>query len=204
MDRPMSSRTKTTLNARLAELGDAVTAADTHVRQLERDHANTEAEVARLGNARVEAFAERNDALADTLAGERTKTEASVAELAERLKGAHRAVQRAKAEQCEFAAHHLAELIRERMPDAEAAAEAVTNALDALAAAYQTWTAIEADSMALLRLAGQRTTSQPRFPETLRELIRDARRAGGVNVPLPLPAEHRSVVRREPVSKAAA
>ncbi len=42
---------------------------------------------------------------------------------------------------------------------------------------------------ALLRVAGRDPSVLPRFPELLANLSRDARRAGGVGVPAPLPGQ---------------
>jgi hypothetical protein len=48
---------------------------------------------------------------------------------------------------------------------------------------------VESEAAALLRLAGRDTRDLPRFPELLANLVRDARRAGGVGVPTPLPGQ---------------
>jgi hypothetical protein len=89
--------------------------------------------------------------------------------------------------------------VRERVPQAQAAVQAVAAALTALRAAHHEWTSIEAESMRLLRLAGQRTDIQPRLPAALAALVRDARRIE-VDVPLPLPTAMRvAVATAEPV-----
>lgn len=93
---------------------------------------------------------------------------------------------RAEDDASTFAADHLEALLRERLPQAREAVKAVKDALHALQAAHSAWHAVESDSMRLLRRAGQNTTSQPRFPERLAELVRDAQRAGAVDVRLPL------------------
>jgi hypothetical protein len=80
-------------------------------------------------------------------------------------------------------------LIAEREPDARAAAAAVEQAVEQLGRAYAQWSGVESDVAALLRLAGRNAGTLPRFPELLANLVRDARRAGGVDVPLPLPGQ---------------
>jgi hypothetical protein len=183
----MSTRRKS-LNSRLSELEELVVVARTHERDVERDHVAAQAEVARISEARLEAFAIQDEAAAATLALEREQAERTVADFAERAEGARRAVLRAEVEASTFAAANLQALLRERVPQAQEAVKAVTDALEALDAAHAAWHAIEADSMQLLRLAGQDTRSQPRFPERLADLVRDARRVGGADVPLPLSA----------------
>jgi hypothetical protein len=185
---------KRPLSSRLAELGEAVAAANVYARDVERQHRAAEADVARLTEARVEAFAAHDENAAEELQGERTAADATVAEFAERLEGARRGVQRAEAERAEFATHNLAGLVSERAPEAQAAVRAVTDALDALQAARGAWSAAESECMALLRLAGHNTSSLPRFPEALSNLVRDARRAGGAVVPVPLPREQQAHV----------
>jgi hypothetical protein len=68
------------------------------------------------------------------------------------------------------------------MPEAVAAARAV----EQFGHAYGQWQAVAAEIVGLLRLAGG-DTSLPAFPERLASLVRDARRADGVQVPPPIP-----------------
>jgi hypothetical protein len=184
----MTARRKQPLTHRLTELGEAVAAAGMGVRDVETEHEAATAALARIGEERVEAFSVGDDEHARQLAADRAQAEAHVAELAERAEGACRAQQRAKTEQAEYATHHLPDLLRERRPDGEAAAQAVMEALSALQSAYKQWQAVEADSMALMRLSGADTRSQPRFPPALEGLLRDLKRAGGVEVPVPVPS----------------
>ena len=178
---------KRSLNARLAELEQAVDAARAHERAVERQHRETQAEVVRISEARLEASAAQDEKTAKTLAAERADAEQRVAEFAERAEGAHRATARADVELGAFAASNLPALLRERVPDAQAAVKAVRDALEALDKANGAWQAVESESMRLLRLAGRDTRDQPRFPERLADVVRDARRAGDTVVPLPLP-----------------
>ena len=144
-----------------------------------------------MAEARIEAFAAQDDTAADKLAVDRAEAERVVSEFAERLEGARRATHRADVELSTFAASNLAALLSERVPQAQAAVGAVTQALEALTSAHSSWLAVETESMRLLRLAGHDTRDQPRFPERLAELVRDARRAGDEIVPLPLPVARR-------------
>jgi hypothetical protein len=178
-------KTRQPLNTRLGELEQAVAAARAREREVEREREIAKAEVARITEGLVEAFARGDEVAAGRLASERADAEWAVA--AERLEGARRATQRAEVELSTFARENLEGLLRERVPQANAAAHAVTDALEALHAAHAEWTSVEVASMALLRLAGQRTDSQPRFPPALAALVRDARRVDAGNVPLPLP-----------------
>lgn len=178
---------KTPLNKRLAELEQSVVAARVHERDVERQHEAAQAEVARISEARLEAFAAQDEKAAKALAAERADAEQRVAEFAERAEGAHRATARADVELGAFAASNLPALLREREPDAQAAVKAVSDALEALDRANGAWHAVESESMRLLRLAGRDTRDQPRFPERLADVVRDARRAGDIVVPLPLP-----------------
>jgi hypothetical protein len=186
------------LNTRLGELETAVAAARAREREVEREREIAKAEVARITEALVDAFARGDEVAAERLTSERADAERAVA--AERLEGARRATQRAEVELGTFAREHLDELLRERVPQANAAVHAVADTLEALLAAHAEWTSIEAASMGLLRLAGQRTDNQPRFPAPLAALVQDARRVDAGEVPLPLPVAPQPAARlvREP------
>jgi ABC-type taurine transport system substrate-binding protein len=108
-------------------------------------------------------------------------------EAGERLEGAKRAVARAEVERSTFAVENADGLIAERRPDALAAVEEVEAAVQRLSEAHGRWHAVSGEVAGLLRLAGRDSRDIPSFPAELEELVRDARRAGGVPVPAPLP-----------------
>jgi hypothetical protein len=176
------------LTARLIELGVAVRAAKQRERECEQAQRRFAADVARLTDVIVDAHADGDDARAAKASRERATLEAGGArEAGERLEGARRAAQRAEADRATFLVENVDALIAEREPDARAAAQAVEEAVERLGQAQAAWNAVEADVAALLRLAGKNTGELPQFPEALATLVRDARRAGGVDVPAPLP-----------------
>ena len=185
----MSARNpKRPLSARLAELSEAIVRGNQRVRDAEIAQRRAEADVARLRDAVIDAHADGDEQRAAKASRERAELEQSaLREAQERLEGARRAVQRADVERSTFAVQSIDALIAEREPDARAAARAVEEAVERLGQARAAWNAVEADVAALLRLAGKNTGELPRFPEALATLVRDARRAGGVDVPAPLP-----------------
>ena len=109
------------------------------------------------------------------------------------MEAAQRAVGLADAEHGSYAAQNLPELLLERSPDARAAADAVEQAVADLVQAKVKWDAIQADAIALLRLAGASTAGLPSFPNRLADLVRDARRVGGIGCPPPIDAPTASV-----------
>jgi len=178
------------LSARLALLGDSVAGAKVHVREITGEREAAKAEVERLGEARVEAFASADETLAEKIQDERLRAEATVLDFAERVAGAERAADRAQAKRAEFAADNFTAILEERTPDALAATSAVRDAIEALVRAQREWEGFAADVVALQRAAALPTGTVPTFPEPLAALARDARRAGGTTVPAPLPASH--------------
>jgi hypothetical protein len=147
------------------------------------------AEIAQLTDAVADAYAD-DEAQAAKASKQRAALElGSLRNAEERLEGAKRAVTKAEAERGLFAAENVDGLIDEREPDARGVAAAVEQAVEQLGRAYVQWTGVESDVAALLRVAGRNSGTLPRFPELLANLVRDARRAGGVEVPLPLPGE---------------
>jgi len=185
----MTARAKARpLSDRLAELSDAVTAAKQRARDAELEHGQVVAKITAARDAIVEAHAVGDAATAARLSKDRARLEgATLRGAEERLEGARVALSRAEVEVSTFAASNLQGLLAERQPDAQAAVEAVEAAVEALGQAQAGWNAAEADTAALLRLAGADTGSLPKFPERLATLVRDARRAGQVGVPAPLP-----------------
>ncbi len=72
-------------------------------------------------------------------------------------------------------------------------ARGVEGALQALVEAHAEWQAVEAQVIALMRLAGQGHERTPAFPSQLAALVRDVHRYEGASVPAPVPGgEHRS------------
>ena len=183
---------KKTLNEQLVELGQAVADAKVRAREVRSRFDDARAEVERIGEARVEAFAAGDEGLAAKLQAERGKAEATVLDLQERLAGAERGVQRAEVERAQFATHYCDAILAERLPDAQAAVGAVKDAVGRFVTAKDGWQQIGADTRSLLRLAGRSTAHVPTFPERLAELARDAKRAGDVDVPLPVPGVPRT------------
>jgi hypothetical protein len=185
---------KTPLSDRLAELSAAVPVANQHARALELEHRRVVAEIARLTDAIADAYADGDDARAAKAITQRATLETgSLREAEERLEGARRAVSRAESERGMFAREHTEALIAERRPDAVAAAEAVEAAIEQLGDAHARWQAVAAEVAGLLRLAGRDSRDMPTFPARLTDLVRDARRAGGVGVPAPVPGGYVSV-----------
>jgi hypothetical protein len=88
---------------------------------------------------------------------------------------------------CRSALSRCRGLIAELAPPARAAARGVEEAVEQLGKAHAAWHAAEAECIGLLRLAGRDSRDMPAFPERLADLVRDARRAGRVGVPAPLP-----------------
>jgi hypothetical protein len=68
-----------------------------------------------------------------------------------------------------------------------AAVEEVEAAVQRLAEAHGRWHAVAGEVSGLLRLAGRDSRDMPTFRAELEELVRDARQAGAVAVPPPLP-----------------
>jgi hypothetical protein len=176
----------TPLHDRLAELRDAIVTAKRRAREVELEHQAAQAEVERIGEARVEAFAAGDEPLADDLQAERVSAEQAVRDFAERVAGAERAVQHAEAEHARFARANLGGLLAERTEDARKVAADVEAAVQALQAAHRNWNAMDTEVGALFGLAEVRT-HRATFPQALENLVRDARRASGVSVPPPLP-----------------
>lgn len=176
------------LSDRLAALGEAMTAAKQRERECELEHRRVDAEIAQLTDAIADAYADNDEARAAKASKQRASLEdGSLREAEERLEGARRAVQRADVERATFAAENIDGLLAERQGDALAVARAVENAVEDLGQAHAAWNGVESDVAGLLRLAGRDTRDVPTFPDPLANLVRDARRAGGVGVPAPLP-----------------
>jgi hypothetical protein len=174
------------LTDRMAELGEAVAAAKIKARELEVAEQSIRAEVATLSEAVIEAHAVGDNALGVKLSKQRARAEgAGLRDASERLEGAKRAVDRAEVERATFCAENVDRLLREKKPDADAAAQAVQDAVAALAAAQKQWDSAQSGLAAILRLAGRSTEGLPVFPTALVDLTRHARRAGQVDVPSP-------------------
>ncbi len=185
----MSARGKERpLSRQLEVLGSAVASANERARECELGERRATAELARLQDAIVEAHADADEASAAKAAAERDRVESvELRDARERLEGARRAAQRATVEHATFATANLDALIKEVTPAAVAAAGEVTGALERLDQAHRQWQAVQSDVAALLRLAGRDTRDIPEFPQRLTDLVRDARRAGGLAVPPPVP-----------------
>lgn len=181
MSRPLSER--------LEALNDAVVAAKARAREMEDAQRAVHEKVAEATEAIVEAHAVGDDATAAKVSKQRARLEqGAVREAEEKLAGAKRAVARAEAEVTTFATENLMGLLRERQPDAEAVARATEKAIAQLGRAHAEWHGVANGVAALLRTAGEKSGAMPSFPAQLEDLVRDARRAGGVGVPEPLPA----------------
>ena len=174
------------LSDQLRGLGEQVVLARERSRELELAAQRIADVVAALGEEVVEAHAQGDDARATKLSKQRARAEGvGTREATERLEGARRAVDRAEVARGVFCAENIDELLRERRPDAEAAAAAVQQAVEALAQAEKQWNAAQSDLQTILRLAGRSSEGLPQFPTALAELTRHARRAGQVDVPSP-------------------
>lgn len=181
---------KRPLSSRLVELSDVMATAKQRERECELEHRRVEAEIAQLTDAVTDSYADGDEARAAKASKQRASLEqGSLREAEERLEGARRAAQRADVERATFAAGNIEGLLGEREADALAAARAVEGAVEELGRAHARWNGVESEIAALLRLAGRDMRDMPRFPAQLETLARDARRAGGVDVPLPLPGE---------------
>jgi formate dehydrogenase maturation protein FdhE len=173
-------------SAQLTELGEQITLARQRARELELAQQRITDEAAALAEEIIECHATGDDVRATKLGKTRARLEGvAIREAGERLEGAKRAIDRAEVERSAFCMEHADELLAERRPDAEAAAAAVRDAVEALAAAQKMWDSAQSDLAAISRLAGPSTESLPRFPEALADLTRHARRAGQVDVPTP-------------------
>lgn len=175
------------LHAGLAELAQAVADAKTRARTATAEHRAAHADIERLSEARVNAFAAGDEKTAAKLHKERSQAEAMVRDLAERVAGVERAVTLAENERGGFAARNLDGLLRELHPGAVATAAAVKDAMTAFVEAERAWEAFAGDVRRLLQLAAADTGTLAMFPGELSNLARNTRRAGGTDVPLPLP-----------------
>lgn len=176
------------LSARLAELEEAVPAAKRREHECETAHRKIAAEIAQLGDVIADAYADNNEARAAKASKQRAALEqGSLREHEERLEGARRAVQRADAERGLYTRENIVGLLAEELPDAVAAAQDVERDVLRLGTSYGQWSGVATRISSLLRLAGRDTRDMPSFPAELEQLVRDARRAAGVNVPPPVP-----------------
>ena len=131
---------KRPLSARLAELGEAVPAAQRRARECEIAHRKVVAEIAQLTDAVTDAYADGDEPRAAKASKQRAALEqGSLREAEERLEGAKRAVAKAEAERGLLAAENVDGLIAERQPDARAAAQAVEDAVEQLGRAHAAW-----------------------------------------------------------------
>ena len=181
---------KTPLTAKLAEHGEAVGASNRRAREAELALTRVTGEIKRLTDAITNAYADGDERRAAAASTERAGLDASLREHEERLEGARRAVAKAETDRGLYAVEHVDGLIGEREPDARAVAAACEEAVEQLAQTQAAWNAVEAEVAALLRLAGRDAGTLPTFPATLATLVRDARRAGDLRVPPPLPGGH--------------
>jgi hypothetical protein len=186
----MSPRSRTQLLDQLAEHARAIAAANQRARavELERDTAQADAE--RMKAERIDALAHGDDDLAGRLDTDRAATQRTVADLADHIAAAKLQAQRAEHDRQQFAAEHLLALLGEHRQTAQAAADAVheaLQALQALQAAHAQWRDAESTTAHLLRLAGHGRERTSAFPTDLSDLIRGLNRAQA-DVPLPLPA----------------
>jgi hypothetical protein len=178
------------LTARLAQLGAALVATKQRERERVLEHRRVAGEIAQLTDAVADAFADDDEARAAKASKQRASLEqGGLREAEERLEGARRAARRADVERAAFAAENIDGLIAERRGDALAVARAVEDAVAELGQAHARWNGVESEVAALLRLAGRDTRDVPTFPERLATLVRDARRADGLQVPAPLPGQ---------------
>lgn len=195
---------KMPLSDRLGELSAAVPAAKRRERECDMAFRDVTANVAHLRDAILDAHADGDEQRAAKASKERAKLEGgALRDAEERLEGAKRAVSRAEAERGVFAAENIDGLLIERGSDAMAVAKAAEGALERLGEAHAAWGAMEQEIGGLLRLAGRDTRDLARFPEPLANLVRDARRIGGVRVPAPLPLGHVPVVAAKPAPEPA-
>jgi hypothetical protein len=184
----MTAAGKRPLGAELAQLGQNIAAAKQRARTVDLEHRQVRAQLAESTEAITEAYADGDEAKASKLSAARARLETgSVRDADEKLAGAQRAVVRAEADRTTFAVENVDGLLAERASDADAVAKAVEDAVAELGQAHARWNATATDTSSLLRLAGRNTGTVPRFPDALEAIVRDARRAGGVDVPLPLP-----------------
>jgi hypothetical protein len=182
----MTARTKTRLSDQLAEHGRAMATANQRARalELERDQARADAE--QLQAQKVDAIAAGDDELAARLDADRVAAERTAADLVDHVAAAELQSTRAVAERQQFAADNLPGLLGEHQQTAQAAVDAVHDALEALQAAHAQWREAESHSAHLLRLAGHGRERTPQFPPVLSDLVRRLGRAQA-EVPLPLP-----------------
>ena len=178
-DQPISVRP---LSERMAELGEQIVLARRRP-ELELAQQRIVDEVAQLSEQIVELHTSGDDDGAVRLGKRRARLEgAGLREAGERLEGAKRAVDRAEVERATFCSANADALLLERKPDAEAAAQAVQDAVEALAQAQKQWDSAQSDLATILRLTGRSSEGLPAFPPALAS-SRHARRAGQVDVP---------------------
>jgi len=187
--------------ARLAELGAAVAAARARVREAETAHQRALAEIARFKDVAIEAYSVGDEPRAAKASKERARLEGSaLRDASERVQGAQLAATTAEDERGRYAAERADELLHELEPDARAAAQAVEDAVEALTRAHSRWNEAQATVANLLRSAGRDTGTLPEFPGALATLVRDARRAGDLRVPPPLPGGRSMIPSKRPAA----
>jgi hypothetical protein len=174
------------LLAELAERGRAVGAAKQRARAVELEHDQAQADVERLKTARIDTLAGDDDELAGRLRAELDQAERAVRDLGDRLTAARLQSERAEGARQQFASDNIHGLLGEHERDAQAAADAVTAALDQLQAAHGQWREAEAGTLSLLRLGGRVRDYTPPFPSELGDLLRRLSRSSAT-IPAPLP-----------------
>ena len=135
---------------------------------------------------RIDAIAAGDDDLAARLDADRAEAERTAVDLADHVTAARLQAKRAENDRQQFAAENLPGLLGEHQQTAQAAVDAIHDALEALQAAHGQWREAETTTAHLLRLAGRGRERTPPFPADLSDLIRRLGRAQA-DVPLPLP-----------------
>jgi hypothetical protein len=182
----MTPRTKTRLSDQLAEHAASIAAAKQRARAVELERDTAQADAQQLQAQKVDAIAAGDDELAARLDTDRAEAARKAVDLADHITAARLTAKRAEDDRQRFVAENLDALLGEHQQAAQAAVDAVHEALEALQAAHRLWIEAETGSAHLLRLAGQTRQRTPPFPPVLSDLVRRLGRARA-DVPLPLP-----------------
>ena len=186
----MTPRTKTRLSDQLAEHAAGIAAANQQARAVALERDTAQAEAARLKAQRIDAIAAGDDDLAARLDADRAEAERTAFDLADHITAARLRATRAEQDRQRFAAENLPGLLGEHQQTAQAAVDAIHDALEALQAAHAQWRDAETTTAHLLRLAGRGHERTPPFPGDLADVLRRLERTHtNVPVPVPIPVE---------------
>jgi len=177
---------KSPLLDQLNDLDEQIAAAKALPRNISQQQQTAKADLARLTEQLVEAFAANDTNLQAKLTEAKPKAEARIAEpWAERQAGARRAADRLTAERNQWVTANYRDLLAEITPEAMAAAEAIRTTVTDLQASVAHWSATAQRVAAIATAAGQHPDTMPRV-DAIQNAVRELTRAMPEILP-PLP-----------------